>query len=217
MSLSTTGTARERLLAQAQALVEQSGLGEAGFQRVLARREEFNEGFSELLEDLGAEPPQLLALVTTVEVPALPALTVSGEFVHGEGVYLWDNFRDHFLTKEEAAVEPTTIRVHELGEDALDPPIIAELGGEEVAEISAGQFRWLLRQQANGEEEGILLTDGRANVADIRDANGVLWAVDAYWDGGDRGWDVDAGPVAYPDGQFAGFQVLSRVPAEAAA
>ena len=46
----------------------------------------------------------------------------------------------------------------------------------------------------------------------IRDANNVLWAVDAYWSG--DGWDVEANSISNPYGWDAGGEFVSRDPFE---
>ena len=64
-----------------------------------------------------------------------------------------------------------------------------------------------MAEQGNGED-GILLTNGYANIFYIRDIKGVFWAVGCYW-GGD-GWDVSADSVGAPDVWDGGNRVFSR-------
>jgi len=65
----------------------------------------------------------------------------------------------------------------------------------------------LMAEQGNGED-GILLTNGYANIFYIRDIKGVFWAVDCDWSG--DGWSVDASSVGSPSGWGGGNQVFSR-------
>jgi len=65
----------------------------------------------------------------------------------------------------------------------------------------------LMAEQGNGED-GILLTNGYANIFYIRDINGVFWAVYCCWDGDD--WCVNANSVGNPNGWSSGNQVFSR-------
>ena len=119
-----------------------------------------------------------------------------------------DAFKRLFLNKVEANVPAAKLSVHCLEEDSLDSPILAELGDK--AEIFLAYFFQLLEKQSKGQA-GRLLTNGYANIAYIRDAEGILWAVDASWDVGDRYWSVDASSVGSPGGWFRGYQVISQV------
>jgi len=65
----------------------------------------------------------------------------------------------------------------------------------------------LMAEQGNGED-GILLTNGYANIFYIRDIKGVFWAVRCLWGGG--GWRVGAGSVGSPDGWIGGGRFFSR-------
>ena len=64
-----------------------------------------------------------------------------------------------------------------------------------------------MAEQGNGED-GILLTNGYANIFYIRDIKGVFWAVSCRWIGG--GWDVSASSVEDPRGWVGGGRVFSR-------
>ena len=64
-----------------------------------------------------------------------------------------------------------------------------------------------MAEQGNGED-GILLTNGYANIFYIRDIKGVFWAVGCGWDGG--GWRVGAISVEDPRGWDGGRRVFSR-------
>jgi len=119
--------------------------------------------------------------------------------------YLNENFQAWFTGKIETPAVKTTLRYAELVEESLDAPILAELGDK--AETTLDQVYALMERQPNGEE-GILLTNGWANVFYIRDVNGALRAVSVFWHG--DGWDVDAYSVGHPFGWRAGRRVFSR-------
>jgi glutamine phosphoribosylpyrophosphate amidotransferase len=126
--------------------------------------------------------------------------------------YLWDNFKSWFLegdSKVEDACAENILRCNKLLKNSTDTPIIAELGGEKVAETSLAEMFSLLKKQANGQK-GVLLTNGYANIFYVRDQSGVLRAVGARWH--DGGWNVSADAVSYPDAWRAGDQVFSRNP-----
>lgn len=64
-----------------------------------------------------------------------------------------------------------------------------------------------MAEQGNGED-GILLTNGYANIFYIRDINGVFWAVRCPWSG--DVWYVRATSVGPPRGWGGGSRVFSR-------
>ena len=99
----------------------------------------------------------------------------------------------------------TELRYAKLTRSSLDAPILEELGDK--AEASLSQMYALMARQANGQE-GVLLTNGWANIFYVRDINGELRAVRVRWDG--RGWFVDAYSVTYPNGWYDGNRVFSR-------
>lgn len=156
---------------------------------------------------------KLLEFVTTTSVAAIESFKSSENFKEDAkkvAVRIWslgDNFKKHFGRKEEGASEAVEIKIHKLLEWSLDAPIITELADK--CEITLGQFFALLSKQGKGEA-GPLLTNGWANIAYIRDDEGILWAVHADWYAGRGGWSVGASSVGDPDGWRGGFQVLSR-------
>lgn len=115
------------------------------------------------------------------------------------------NFTSNFLEKVENKVPKGELKAHKLLRGAKDPEIIAALGdGHETYLVD---LYGLLTQQYHGED-GLLLTNGFANIFYIRDASGNLWAVYAFWDGG--GWDVLARSIVSPIGWNADRQVFGR-------
>lgn len=167
------------------------------------------------LDKLKAKPKTstgLLTEVATVEVPAADKFVASEQFgpnnPDGIKFFLWDNFRNNFLGKVEEKVPAATLAIRRLNRDSLDEPIRNELGSERE-ETTLAYLCELLKRQSRGED-GVLLTNGYANIFYIRDANENLWAVSACWDSFDRGWDVHAFSVGYPDPWFGGRRVVSR-------
>lgn len=152
---------------------------------------------------LKAIKSKLLELVSDTEITGLDVFHAVGCFTKNnmDGVKFWyfgDNFQEHFLKKVEEGVEPATIKIYRLKEDSLDLPIIAALGDNHETKLL---HLWeLLKKQPKGED-GVLLTNGYANIFYIRAINGTLWAVHAYWGGG--GWSVYAHSVGDPDGWSA--------------
>lgn len=161
------------------------------------------------------EKVKLLKRVSTIELPAVKDFIAADHFVVDTSEkakvkisYLGDNFRKYFLPKKETGeVAAEELTVNELLEDAYDPAIVTDLGGEEKVEISLGQFFAMFAKQPNGES-GQLLTNGRANIGYIRGDDGVLWTVHGRWN--DDGWVFEASPLDNPYRWYAGYQVLSR-------
>lgn len=162
----------------------------------------------------------ILDFVRTVTIPATTEKFVAGKnflLKQDGGIcsYFWDDFRRWFLEGDGKVEEPhaeTVLRCHKLRKNSVDEPIIAELGGEPLAETTLGEMFALLQKQANGEKKGVLLVNGYANIFYVRDQLGVLRAADARWFGG--GWSVSAGEVSFPLAWSAGSQVFSRNPSE---
>ena len=109
--------------------------------------------------------------------------------------FLGDNFKEWFLDKIEEPVAETTLRYAKLLRSEVDGPIMYELG--DARETTLAQIYALMGRQANGEE-GVLLTNGHANIFYVNDAGGILRAVHVGWDSGVGGWDVIAHSVTLP-------------------
>lgn len=152
----------------------------------------------------------LLKQVTTVAVRAVKKFSAQNTFGAAKPAiklwYLGDNFKQYFLGKVEKNVPAITLAAHQLTKASVDAPVLAELGDR--AETSLAHLWELLTKQANGEA-GVLLTNGYANIFYIKDADGTLWAVLAFWHAG-RGWRVSARSVGDPRRWRAGRQVFSR-------
>ncbi len=116
------------------------------------------------------------------------------------------NFTAWFTGKVEEDVPEGILVPFTLTKSAYDNEIITDLGGEEKAETTLTEIWRLMERQVNGGE-GVLLTNGYANVFYVRDREGVLRAVNVSWL--DVGWGADA----YALGAFrwgGGYQVFSR-------
>ena len=157
---------------------------------------------------------KLLKFLKTVSVGALESFVAVDHYKVDTSkktkvriAWLGENFKKHLLGLSEGPCEAADLRVHELIEQSVDAPIIAEFGDR--CEITLGQHFALLSKQGRGES-GVLLTNGYANVAYIRDTNGILWAVFAGWRAGRGGWRVEAYSVGRPHGWRGGVQFVSR-------
>ncbi len=160
-----------------------------------------------------AKVSKLLELVTSVKVAAVKEFIAADKFKAGEtvdGVKYYSsfggNFIKHFLSKVERDVAATDLRVHKLLCNSKDLGIRTGIG-EDNEETSLAHLQQCLKRQGNGEK-GDLLINGWANIFYIRDMDGNLWAVRAYWCG--VGWCLSADSVEDPDGWSAGDQVFSR-------
>ncbi|MEK7660400.1 MAG: hypothetical protein AAB343_04325 [Patescibacteria group bacterium] len=124
--------------------------------------------------------------------------------------FLWNNFSEWFLTgnsKTEAPIMEQTLRYHTLRKASLDGSIITALGGAERAEMGLSHVFSLMEAQGKGED-GVLLTNGYANIFYVKDRKGVLRTVYVYWH--DDGWNVNAYSVEDPDRWGDGDRVFSR-------
>jgi len=148
---------------------------------------------------------KFLSKLTTVDVPFIENFVLTEQVIKEANVCAWDNFRKMFLGKKEQGVTANRLTIHSLGKNSLDAPIRKELGNRE--EITLAHFVHLVRQQSQGQD-GVLLTNGYANVAYIK-GDGNMWAVSAGWDSDDRCWDVNAHSVENPNDWNAGNQVIS--------
>lgn len=159
----------------------------------------------------------LLKFVKEVKLPAIKTFSAKDRFKVGEieGVKIgWfgDNFKAAFLTgdgKVERDVVEAVLRINEIRQSSVDGPIIAELGGEEMAETTLAQMYKMMKAQGFGQK-GNLLVNSYANIFYIRDAKGVLWAVFCHWYSRYDVWHVGADPITIPRRWPDGSQVVSR-------
>ena len=123
---------------------------------------------------------------------------------------LGGNFTKWFLSGSGKIEDPITeqvLRCHRLRQTSADTSIIAELGDETKAETTLTELYSLMEKQGNGED-GVLLNNGYANIFYIRDQNGVLRAVYAFWHG--FSWLMYACELEGPSGWCGGYLVFSR-------
>jgi len=113
---------------------------------------------------------------------------------------LGDNFAKWFLGKIEDPFVGSNLAKRRLERNALDGPIIAELGGEEKAEITLTELYIMME---DGE-----LDKNEWHLGYIRDVNSTLRAVDVHWD--DGGWYVNANSVKNLREWRAGRRVFSH-------
>jgi hypothetical protein len=120
--------------------------------------------------------------------------------------YLGDNFKKWFLCQTVSVREAVCLDVWKLTKNSLDNLILTELGlgkGETTLDI----VFVMMKNQPKGEE-GILLTNGRANIFYIKDVSDVLRAVSVVWLC--NGWYVCATPVESPYESHKDGLVFSR-------
>lgn len=136
----------------------------------------------------------LLEAIDTVTIPGTERFVAQEKFVVGKTpvkiARLDDRFKDWFSTKTEESVGVTTLCFSKLTRSELDGPIMAELG--DAKETMLVQVYTLMEREANGEE-GVLLTDGWANIFYVRDIKGRVRAVYISWS--TDGWGVHAHSV----------------------
>lgn len=166
---------------------------------------------------------ELLNWLGTVTIPATTERFVVTDFFREDSEAVkfggfYGSFKGDFLKGDGKIEKPTgeqVLRYGDLRQMAPDLPqkegqlaIITELGGKAKAETTLRGMYHQLEKQGHGQKEGVLLTDGRANIFYIRNQCGVLRAVRADWRAG--GWDVCANSVEDPDAWYAGHRAFSR-------
>lgn len=157
----------------------------------------------------------LFEFVDTAVIPATCKFVARDKFVVDASdkvgvkiAWLVSNFEEWFLDKIEEPAGESELCCHGLLKPSLDGPIIAELGGEsKKVETTLAELFSLLKKQGNGED-GVLLTNGYANIFYSRDINGELRAVSVCWRG--VGWSVHACSVERPYRWRVGDRVFSR-------
>ncbi len=95
----------------------------------------------------------------------------------------------NLLAKVEEGVKTAAIKVSPLLHRSSDERIIIEMGDRH--EVKLAHYFQALKQQGHGQE-GKLQVNGKSICAYIRDANGVLWVVSAFWYKDRGGWSIRA-------------------------
>lgn len=173
------------------------------------------EGAAKFLRDevtLVSKPKDssILDFIGTVTVPATTKRFVAGDrFVINTGTnapvkisWIGENFQNWFLGTTEEPVDEQKLSYHKLLKSSLDGLILAELGGQKVAETTLSAIFHLMSLQPNGQK-GVLLTNGYTNIFYVGGR-----AVCCRWDG--DGWDVNASEVTNPFRWSADYRVFSR-------
>lgn len=164
-------------------------------------------------------PPFLEKIGTTTIAAITEKFVVRDRFVLNYGLqakpgprisYIGDNVSSWFLGKIEKPRPETILDYAKLTRPALDKEIRKEIGAERE-ETTLAEIYALMECQPNGEE-GVLLTDGRANIFYVKDAVGIgiLCAVSVRRGVSRGGWGVRAREVTNPGGWDGGYRVFSR-------
>jgi hypothetical protein len=154
----------------------------------------------------------------TADIPATSALPHQEKFIAGEHFkqnispaaearisWLGATFKSRFAAKIEDDPDDVMLQTYALNRPSSNIQIIAELAGHHGTKLS--DLWCLLKLQAGGED-GALQTNAVPNIIFVRDAAGVLGAVDAIWGG--AGWEIGASPVGGQRQWLSGSRVISR-------
>ena len=114
-------------------------------------------------------------------------------------------FMRRFAVKVEDDTVDVTLQTHALSRSSSDTQIIAELDDRHETKLT--DVWCLLKLQANGQD-GALQTNAAPNIFFVRDAAGVLGALDAIWAG--AGWEIGASQVEEQRRWPSGSHVISR-------
>ena len=118
---------------------------------------------------------------------------------------LWPKFKEFFLNKIEENIPASKLIVCRLIEATLDEQIVVELGDH--AETTLAHLYELIKGQANGQAGP--LHSSCMNIFYIRNIRGELWTVNVDWKS-NRGWNVFADSIKYPNRWPVGTQIFSR-------
>jgi hypothetical protein len=153
-----------------------------------------------------------------LDPPTTSALSRRGEFVANEYFkenispaaevkisWLGATFMRRFAVKVEDNTDDETLQTHTLSRASTDTQIVAEF--DDHHETKLADLWCLLKLQANGED-GALQTNAVPNLFFVRDATGVLGAVDVLWAG--AGWEIGASPVEGQREWPSGSRVIAR-------
>ncbi|MEK7496691.1 MAG: hypothetical protein AAB657_02175 [Patescibacteria group bacterium] len=164
-----------------------------------------------ILADSVTQAEKLLEVLGAVTLGAVKKFIANDYFKVGDinGIkiaWIGNNFKEQFVPKVEENVIESIIRYFRLKKGITDPFIIAELGLNYTTTLA---HMWeLIKLQGYGQKFGPLLVDGKANSFYIPDVNGIIWTVNANWDGG--GWHFGAYSLGRPDEWNDDRQVLGR-------
>jgi hypothetical protein len=119
--------------------------------------------------------------------------------------WLGATFMRRFAVKVEDGTVDVTLQTHALSRSLSDTQVIAELDDRHETKLT--DLWCLLKLQASGQD-GALQTNATPNIFFVRDAAGVLGAVDAIWAG--AGWEIGASQAEGQRRWPSGSHVISR-------
>lgn len=127
---------------------------------------------------------------------------------------IWPRFVNFFLKgrgKVERPLSAQKISCHTLNRVSRDGPIMEAIGStfddHGKHHMTLSEVFVLLRGQRRGAD-GVLLTNGKANVFYIVDRGGKLRAVSTRWRS--EGWAINASEIHYAGGWAAGTKIFTR-------
>ncbi|MFH0814535.1 MAG: hypothetical protein V1902_00360 [Candidatus Falkowbacteria bacterium] len=142
----------------------------------------------------------LLQLDGTISVPSMTALgkmrdvfkVDTSDSARVKISYVGSNVYEWFNEMYVLAFAGSMVCWQTLMRNAYDRAVVQALGGERKEETSLSEMYWLMKQQPDGRD-GILLTDGKANIFYVCGRKGILRVVHVHWDA--RGWSVYADEI----------------------
>jgi hypothetical protein len=153
-----------------------------------------------------------------LDPPATSALPHREKFAAGEHfkenisptaevriAWLGATFMRRFALELDDDVDDVMLQTYALSAPQSDIQIIAEL--DDHSETELADLWCMLKRQANGED-GALQTNAVPNIFFVRDATGMLGAVDVIWAG--AGWEIGASQVNDQRQWPSGSRVISR-------
>ncbi|MFA6353279.1 MAG: hypothetical protein WCW90_03570, partial [Candidatus Paceibacterota bacterium] len=163
----------KRTLGQVEAIFNKLG-GDSAVERILS-----GELVVSVVEAIKTVADKLLEFINTVTVPATGNFVAKNHFIINTAQdalvrigWMGDDFREHFLSKIEDASGEMELFYYKLRQPSRDIPILSELGGDETrVETTLSKLWELLELQGRGQD-GVLLTNGYANVFYVRDPDG---------------------------------------------
>lgn len=152
----------------------------------------------------------VLALIATATASAVTERMDPNDFFQDcPGLYIFDDFKIRVLPalRPFDSAPKADFSVSRLKQAANDTKIRKELSENHLAEWY--HIATLITQQKNGEE-GVLLTNGYANIFYMLGVNGEVFAVSVRWLSHVREWRVRAWQLGGRGRWFADYQVFSR-------
>lgn len=165
--------------------------GTISFNRVMTQLQAIAEDnvqiISRVIESLGTV---LITAARTEKFIARDKFVINRDCNAKVNIYfLNDNFINWFLNKVEGPIGQQLLKCGKLRKPFTNISIVDDLGGEVKAETTLSELFCLMKIQGKGQE-GILLTNGYANIFYIKDISGVLRTVSTCWF--DGGWHLNA-------------------------